>query len=195
MVKERPQMNNSESNRELIKAQEQLDNFNASVNAMTLDRMNATPKQEEEPQTKLSQNQIANAKDIYLKPKRTIPSYEKFNEDFRAKYEFDKEYVYFIAENKEIKGEDIDLWTKPYPGMPAENWIVPVNKPIWAPRYLAEQIKRKYYHRLVMKDHVATDSNFLGTFHGAIAVDTTVARLDAMPATKSRSIFTGALTF
>jgi len=62
---------------------------------------------------------------------------------------FQKEYVQFIAENKEIIGETIEIWTRPFGGMPAEFWKVPVNKPVWGPRYLAEQIKRCYY--LVIK--------------------------------------------
>jgi hypothetical protein len=34
--------------------------------------MNMAPKSEREQQTKLSQNQIANSRDIYLKPAKTI---------------------------------------------------------------------------------------------------------------------------
>ena len=184
----------SEGQRELDKAQENFDVFESSVKAMTLDRMNAAPKQDLEPQTKLAQSEIADAKDIYLKPKKTIGSKEQFNEKFRSNYEYDKEYVYFIAENKEIIGETLDFWTKPYPGMPAEEWEVPVNTPIWAPRYVAEQISRKFYHRLVMKENT-TSSDGRGTYYGQMAADTTVARLEARPATKRKSIFMGANKF
>ena len=42
--------------------------------------------------------------------------------------------------------EKIEIWTRPYGGIPAEYWEVPSNKPVWGPRYLAEQIKRARYH-------------------------------------------------
>ena len=185
---------NSEGNKELEKAQEQFDAFDKQVKDMTLDRLNTAPKEETQPQTELSQKDIERAKEVYLKPKRTIGSKEKFNEKFRENYNFDKEYVNFIAENKEIIGETIDLWTKPYPGMPAEEWEVPTNKPVWGPRYLAEQIKRKFYHRLVMQQSSSQSQGGM-QFYGQMAVDTTIQRLDAIPVSKRKSIFMGSGAF
>src|ERR1051326_1037208 len=116
---------------EMEKAGKQLDAFENSVKDLTLDRMNMAPKLEQEPQTKLSQKDIEKSKEIYLKPARSIGSKEKFNEEYRKEYEFAKEYVYFVAEHKEIIGEPIDVWTKPFAGLPAEFWNVPSNKPVW----------------------------------------------------------------
>ncbi len=185
----------SSTQKELDRASEQFDAFDKNVKEMTFDRMSSAPKNESEPQTKLSQKEIANSKDIYLKPITTIGSREKFNEDYRDKYNFDKEYVNFIAENKEIIGEAIEIWTKPYAGMPAEYWKVPTNKPIWAPRYLAEQIKRKYYHRLTMQENRSAGSDGMGQYFGTMAADTTIQRLDAIPVSSKKSIFTGSTTF
>jgi hypothetical protein len=179
---------------ELVKAEEQFKQFDENVKSLTLDRMNQAPKEDVEPQTKLSSKDLDKAKDIYLKPIRKVASTEKFNERFRSDYEHAKEYVNFIAEHREIIGDDIDVWTKPYPGLPAEYWIVPTNKPVWGPRYLAEQIKRSTYHRLKMTNQVTEVSNF-GTAYGAMAVDTTVQRLDAIPVSKKRSIFMNASGF
>jgi hypothetical protein len=190
-----PNLQNSESQKELDKAEQQFQKFDDNVKEMTLDRMNQAPKEDVEPQTKLSQKDIEKSKDIYLKPFRTVSCREKFNEKFRERYEFDKQYVQFIAENKEIIGEDLEIWTRPYAGMPAEYWKVPTNKPIWGPRYLAEQIKRKYYHRLVMKQNVMTEANTVGQMYGAMAVDTTIQRLDAHPVSDRKSIFMGAVNF
>lgn len=192
MVK--PNMN-SESEKELDKVEKQFEQFDEQVQSMTFDRMSKAPKQELEPQTKLSQQEIANSKDIFLKPHRTISCQDKFNESFREQYNFDKEYVQFQAENKEIIGEAIDIWTRPYGGMPAEWWKVPVNKPVWGPRYLAEQIKRCYYHRLIMQTNASTGADGAGQYYGTMAVDTTVPRLDAVPISTKRSIFMGAKTF
>jgi hypothetical protein len=190
-LKDKPKAKNSESEKELDRVEKQFDEFDANVKKMSLDRMNESSKLETEPQTKLSQIDIEKSKEIYLKPIRTISSKEKFNEKFRDDYNFSKEYVYFVAEHKELIGETIELWTKPYPGMPAEEWKVPTNVPIWGPRYLAEQIKNAKYHRFQMKQKVATSADHMGEYYGAMCVDTTVQRLDAMPASRKKSIFMG----
>jgi hypothetical protein len=178
----------SEADRELDKVQSQFEAFDETVKSMTLDRMNETPKQEVAPQTNLSQRDIEKSKEIYLKPKRKISCKEPFNERYRSKYEFAKEYVQFIAENHEIIGEKIEIWTRPYAGMPAEEWEVPVNKPVFGPRYLAEQIKRKFYHRLTMQN-TAVENGHYGTITGNMVVDTTIPRLDARPVSTKKSVF------
>lgn len=190
---EKPKVN-SAGERELQKAEAQFKAFDENVQSLTLDRMNQSPKLEVEEQTKMSQKDIADSKDIYLKPFRSISSAEKFNENYREEYNFAKEYVYFIAENHEIIGEDIDAWTKPFAGMPAEWWKVPVNKPVWGPRYLAERIKGCQYHRLSMKESV-TSAGHEGQYYGQLVADTVISRLDARPATKTKSIFMGAHAF
>ncbi len=184
----------SSGQQELDKAEKQFEKFDQEIKSMTMDRMNMAPKEELEPQTKIAQSDLDKSKDIYIKPKKSIAVRDKFNERFRSKYEFDKEYVNFIAENKEIGGETLDFWTRPYGGMPAEEWEVPVNKPVWAPRYVAEQIKRKNYHRLVMQDRTV-GSDGMGQYYGTMAVDTSIQRLDAHPVSTRRSIFMGANNF
>lgn len=181
--------------KELDKAQQQFEAFDQNIKDMTLDRMNMATKLEMEPQTQISQADRNKMKDIYLKPARSISSKEKFNENYRKEYDYDKEYVYFEAEHKEIIGETIDMWTKPYAGMPAEYWQVPTNKPIWGPRYLAEQIKRCNYHRFTMKQTIGTGSDGFGEYYGSMAVDTIVPRLDARKATKNVSVFMGNRNF
>lgn len=193
-LKERIKKVNSESAKELEKVKNQFDDFDKQVKDLTHDRLNAAPKEETEPQTKLSSKEIEKSKDVYLKPHRTLTSKEKFNEKFREDWNFLKEYVNFIAENKELIGENIDLWTKPFPGIPAEEWIVPTNKPVWGPRYLAEQIKRKSYHRLTMQEQQLSNMGEIGgmgQMYGKLVVDTTVQRLDANPVTKNKSVFMG----
>jgi hypothetical protein len=185
---------NSSGQKELDKAEKQFDEFKENIDSMTLDRMNQAKPIEQEPQTKLSQADLARSNQIYLKPKRTQPSREKFNEEFRDQYNFAKEYVNFIAENKELIGESIELWTKPFPGVPAEEWVVPTNKPIWGPRYLAEQIHRCSYHRFSMQQQ-ATGTDGMGQYFGAMVVDNTIQRLDASLASSRKSIFMGSSSF
>lgn len=185
---------NSDSEKELIKVEAQFKAHEDQINSLTMDRMNMAPRLEVEPQTKLAQSEIDKSNQFYLKPKRTISCRDKFNEKFRDQYNFDKEYVNFIAENKEIIGESITIWTRPYGGLPAEQWEVPVNKPVWGPRYLAEQIKRKSYHRLRTEERPVSIEGGM-TYYGQMVVDTSIQRLDAQPVSSKKSVFMGANNF
>lgn len=196
----KPNFSNSASQRQLDQAESQFNKFEEELKSLTMDRLNATPKEESEG-PKISSKEIRDSKEIYLKPIRNLrpvdPKTGKspaFNEKFRKDYEFAKELVRFIAQNKELDGENVEIWTLPFTGMEAEYWEVPTNKPVWGPRYLAEQIKRKFYHRLVMTRSNNVQDGF-GQYYGTMAADTTIQRLDAVPATEKRSVFMGAANF
>lgn len=191
---EKPKVTSS-AQAEMDKVEKQFEAFDENVKNLTMDRMNAAPKEEAEPQTKIASTDIQKKNDVYLKPKRVIACRDKFNERFRQKWEFDKEYVQFIAENKEIIGETIDMWTRPYGGINAEWWEIPTNKPVWAPRYVAEQLKGRFYHRLVMQQNTITAADGMGSYYGQLAADTTIQRLDAIPVSQRRSVFTGSKGF
>jgi hypothetical protein len=184
----------SASEQELDKVEAQFEAHKENIEQLTLDRMNTAPKLETEG-PKIAQKDLVDSKDIYLKPHRTIGCQDKFNEHYRDQYNFDKEYVRFIAENNEVVGETIDIWTRPYGGLPAEWWKVPVNKALWGPRYLAEQIKRCSYHRLTMNQKMITSEDGAGQYTGGITVDTTINRLDARPVSTRKSVFMGANNF
>lgn len=188
----KPTPSTSLAQKEMDKVEEQFKAFDDNVKELTMDRMNLAKREDSEPQTRISQKELERSKDVYLKPKTSIGRGPKsvFNEKHREAYNFDKEYVNFIAENKEVIGDTINMWTGPYPGMNVEEWEIPTNTPIWAPRYVAEQLKRKSYHRLVMKNTV-TESTGTGQFYGQMAADTTVQRLDATPVSSRKSIFMG----
>lgn len=190
----RPPKVKSESEKELEKVEKQFEEFDNQVKQLTLDRMNEAPKLEVEQQTKLSQKEIERSKEIVLKPTRSIAGRDKFNERFREDWNYAKQYVRFIAENKEIIGEAIEMWTKPFAGIPAEFWTIPTNKVINAPRYVAEQIKRCTYHRLVMQE-THTQSDGMGTYYGQMAADQTINRLDAHPVNERKSVFMGSGAF
>lgn len=178
--------------KEMDKLERQFDEFDSQVKNLTLDRMNQAPLEETEQQTKLSSKQLEKSKDVYLKPERSISNPDKFNEKFREDWNFAKEYVQFIAENKEIIGESIELWTRPFGGVPAEFWRVPVNKPVWGPRYLAEQITKCTYHRLKMEQNTIVGADGMGSYFGSMVSDLVVQRLAAHPVTPRKSVFMGA---
>jgi hypothetical protein len=189
---------------ELQKVDEQFEKFDENVKEMTKDHLDAAPIQETEPQTRLSQKEIEKSDAVWLKPKRSLspgvcPKTQKkevFNEKFRKDYEYSREYVQFIAENKEIPGEVIcDIWTKPFGGTNCESWDVPVGIPVWGPRHLAEQIKRRRYTKIVMDQSKQRETSGFGTVYGVLQRDVQVQRLDATPVSDRKSIFMGASNF
>lgn len=190
----KPKFNDPNLQKEVDKVDQQFDHQEQEIKSMTHDKLKLTPKEELEPQTKIAQRDLEKTQDIYLKPKRSYPSREKFNERFRSEYEYAKEYVCFIAENNEIRGESIELTLKKFPGTPIEDWIVPTNKPVWAPRMVAERIKECNYHRLVMMDRPTSQEGGM-VYYGTLQADTTIQRLDARPVSKNKSIFMGSTSF
>jgi hypothetical protein len=173
----RPRLGSSLAEQELDKAQEQLDAFEQSAKSITLDVARSAPLEEKEPQTLMSRQEIKNSQDIYLKPARSISSKEKFNEKFRDEYNYFKEYVQFIADSNEIKGESIEFWTKDFPGVPAEFWQVPPGRPVWAPRYVERRINACKYSRWKMEDR-PTETGSGIQYYGAMKVETIVKRLE-----------------
>jgi len=186
---------NSESEKELDRLEKDFDKYDEQVKSLTLDEMNKAPALSHEPQTKIALRDIDKKPDIYLKPERTIGGIEKFNEEFRAEYNYQKEYVHFIAENHEIIGETIECWTKRFPGVPGEFWKVPVNKPVWGPRYLAEQLATRKYHVLSMDQTQKVADDGYTQMYGMMVAKQTKQRLNATPVIKQRSVFMGATAF
>lgn len=182
--------------KELVKAAETADQFSQSIIDLTKDACDSVPKAEQDAQTKLSKKELSTNDGIYLKPERSIgPSphpktgeKEKFNEKFRTEYEFKMEYVPFIAENKEIIGEAIELWTKPYPGIDAQFWKIPVNKKVYGPRHLAERISGCRYTRLRMDDTKKVGEEGGVTYLGQMIATQKLSRLSAVPIKESRAI-------
>lgn len=175
-VKERVETNLSP---ELEKVDLQFKAFDEQVKDLATESIsNRITPTETEQQTKLSTKEVNKADGLYIKPTKSIGSREKFNENFRKDYEAAKEYVKVIAENLEIIGSAIEMWTKPFPGCQAEFWTIPVNKPIYVPRHVAEQISKCYYTRYVMDEGVGTGGDGYGKYYGAMAVAETKRRLD-----------------
>jgi hypothetical protein len=176
---------NSESQKELDRAEKQFEAFDAQVKEMTLDRMNTAPDKEREPQTKLSSGEVKRMDAPYIKPVRSISSREQFNEKYRADHTRAWEYIKCIVENNEIIGEDVECWTKKFAGDPAHFWKIPVNKPVYIPRLLAKQISDCKYHRLRMEDTQMSGADHAGTYVGTMVVDQVKHRLDCREAGNS----------
>lgn len=192
MAKERPQVD-SAGQKELDKAEKQFEAFDNQVKELTMDRMNQTPKADRE-EAKVSSKDLEKSNDLYMKPVRTISCKEKFNEKYRDEYNYAKEYVPFVPKHYETS-DKAEFWTKPFAGVPAEFWQLPVDRTVYAPRYVEEQLKKCAYRRLSMDQKAISSSDGLGHYFGSMVVDTTVQRLDALAVSTRKSIFMGSKGF
>lgn len=172
---------NSKGQEELDKVQEQFEHFDEQVKSLSLDTMNKAPILETEQQTKLSDREMKKTDADYIKPARSMACREKFNERYRADWERDRKYVKVLVENLEIIGEKVETWTRPYAGIPAEFWQVPVNKPVYVPLYLAKQLSECKYHRLIMDETKNISADGMGTYYGSMAVKDIRRRIDCRP--------------
>jgi len=193
-MKEKPDAKSSLGNVELDKAEKQFEKMENDIKELTQDRMSDAPKLDVEPQTKIANSDIDKKNDLYLKPIKTIGCKEQFNEKYRNEYEFQKQFVNFTCENLEIIGDGVELWTRPFPGVAAQFWKVPVNKPLWGPRYLAEQLRKCSYHRLIMQEQTTNIEGDM-QYYGKMVADKTVDRITAHPVSSKRSVFMGTDNF
>lgn len=177
---------NSEGQKELDKAQENFDNFSEQVKSFNSFDPSASVEDKDE-QTKISRKEAKQVDAPYLKPVRSVnrTNYDKsktyFDEKHRSLRDRDWEYVKCIVENYEIIGEAVEVWTGKWGCDPTHYWRVPVNKPVWIPRHLAEQLAKCQYHRLVMDDSTIREQSYIGAITGGIVVDVVKQRIDARP--------------
>lgn len=181
------QKTQAEQTKELIAKSDAFDN---QVKEMNIDAMNRAPIQDYEP-PKVSQKEIQDS-NIYIKPKRWIADNQKFNPRFEKDWEYAKQYVQCIPIHNELRGDLIEFWTHPFGGKGAEFWQLPSDKPVWIPRYAAEQLTKCKYHRLKMDQSKTQGADGNGTYFGQMISETTIHRLDAAPVNTGRSIFMGA---
>jgi hypothetical protein len=181
---------NSEGSKELERIEKKFDEYKDNMDKLTKDQADLAPILQTEEQTKLSTKEKQEWPAHHIKPTKTIASRDKFNDKYRKDYEFKKEYVNFITENVEIIGESIEMWTKPFAGIPAEFWKIPVNKPVWAPRYVAEQIRNAKYHTYTMNQQTYENTGDM-QYYGSMVVKNTNSRLKAEPVVQGRSTFMG----
>lgn len=185
----KPNVSSPEAQKELDRVEQQFEKQEQDLKNVMSER--PTASSENYPEHRISQKEIEKSSDVYLKPKRSIPSREKFNERFRESYNRDKEYVHYTVQHEEIKGETVELWTKPYPGLPAEEWAIPSGKPVWIPRYVAKKLEEGcVYHRLRTEDR-PTKSEGGMTYYGSMVVDDLIYRISARPVPTHRVIPVG----
>lgn len=176
--------------KEIDKLEQNVAQFENQIKDLTAERPLNIKSEEYEP-PKVSQKQI-DSSDLYIKPTRWIADNQKFNPRFEKEWEYRKEYVHCILVHNESRGDLIEFWTHPFGGKGAEFWQVPSDKPVWIPRYAAEQLTKCKYHRLRMEEGKTRSADNMATYYGQMVADTVIQRLDATPINNKKSMFMGA---
>lgn len=162
----------------------QADAFQEQVKDLAHESVKAAPAEEVDQQTKMSKREMQKYDAPYIKWERSIACKEAPNPKFQQERDYMWEYVRIVAENHEIIGESIEMWTKQYPGDAYHFWRIPVNKPVWVPRLVAERLSKCSYVRYVMEDasQTTTGSDGYGTYYTGIKAKHVKQRLNAIPA-------------
>lgn len=176
----RPRKIKSVSELELQKAEKTFESFSDQVKELSSPPLSESTlekrKEDADFQTKLSKQEIKHDKTPYLKPERYISSSpkEKFNPLWEKLRERDREYVKVIVENNEVKGESVALWYKKWPTDNAEFWQVPVNKPVYIPRGVADQLAKCRYNRLTTAERPMQQVLAEASAEGGIGISQTL---------------------
>ena len=105
------------------------------LSELTVDKINQAPVIEPEPQTKLTNKQLADSMGLlYIEPIRKMPPFGTLPEKLKKEHARDWEYVKGIYENIESMGESAEFWYVKYPGDPDCLWRIPANIPVFVPR-------------------------------------------------------------
>lgn len=167
-------------------AQKEVDRLDAEFNAkekqmseMTQDAMKDAPLKELAPQVKISKEALEKTDAPKIVPCLTRAANGKKKSEQDALRKRAWEYIKVIAENNEVIGEDIEFWHKPMiAGEDLHFWKIPVNKPIYVPRHIAEHIRSRKYHRLKTDENIRVETNQFGDMMGRMIATETRQRLD-----------------
>lgn len=155
-----------------------------NLESTSMDAVAAAPIKETAAQTQISAKQIEKTDAPWIKPSRSYSpgKGEKRIPQLEAEIARGKEYIKCIAENAECLGARLEFWLKKYPGEPCHFWEIPVNRPVYLPRYVAEHISTRWYSRIKMSEGAIYD---VGSADGGLLnhmqVTERVRRLDCRP--------------
>lgn len=139
-------------NKELEQAIVNSDKMREDMSKITMDAVAGVPLAETDVQTKMTKKQIEEYDAPVIKPSKSMPSTGKPLDKEKAMREDGWKYIKVIAENNEVVGERVDFWHKKFAGDPIYYWEIPVNKPIYVPKHIAQHLSERKYHVFKMQD-------------------------------------------
>lgn len=146
---------------------------------LTQEEISKAPVKEVEPKTNLSRAQIQEIDAPKIVPTMSKRANGKKKPEQDALRRRAWEYVKVICENNEILQEPLQFWHKPMiAGEDCNYWQIPVGRPVYIPRHLAEHIRSRKYHRLIMQEEMTVERNQFGEMKGKMVATETRQRLD-----------------
>lgn len=178
--------------KEIESINKQMDSVQKDLSSLTPDRLSLAPLTETTPQTLMSSRQVQMLDPRYIKPSRSQTPNGKPKASQNALRDKAWEYVNCMVENKEVPGETACFWLKPpISGEFCYYWEVPVNIPVQLPRFVADHLSKRYYHRMRMEDRPVTHQGFVSESSGAIIITETKNRIDCRPVSQNLNFAMG----
>lgn len=170
-----------EVRRSLLKADDKLEEMkvhNASLAEEMMEARSVLPEVEEDRGFQYSKKEVAVQEVPVIRPRKSVSHPAPFNEKFRKQWNRGWQYVTAIVDNHELIGQDVECWTKQFPGDPAHFWIIPCNRPVKIPRLLVEQLNKCCYSRMTMEAQ-PTQQKDGAVFYGAMKRESLRHRISA----------------
>jgi len=150
---EKPKLSSGQARKEVDRLETEFQEKAKQMSSMTQDEIATAPVKETESKVEMSKKEIIQFDAPMIKPSHKIHGIGKPKAEQEGLRKKAWEYVKVVAENLEVHGETIEFWHKPpYSGEPCCFWQVPVNKPVYVPRFVADHLSTRCYHRLVMQE-------------------------------------------
>lgn len=130
-------MNKEAAKEKLVKG---VENFANAVSDMR-NAMEKTPEQLSQRELEISEfkKKFPNAK--YLEPIVKIPTQGKRHPEMEKQRAYLTEYVVGVFESQMINGA-LEFFLTGLPGDPYCKWVIPVNKPVGVPRFVAQHLQK-----------------------------------------------------
>lgn len=103
--------------------------------------MERTPERISESKIRMTEFQKKHPNVTYLEPVHKIPTQGNKHPHFEKQREHLTEYVTGVFESEMIQGK-LDFWLTGLPGDDYCNWVIPVNKPVGVPRFVAQHLAK-----------------------------------------------------
>ena len=175
----KPNVTNGPVQKEIDRLDAEFKAKSEQMSNLTQEEINKAPLKEVEPQTKLSQAQIKELDAPKIVPSRTKKANGKKKPEQDSLRKRAWEYIKVICENNEIFQEPLKFWYKPMiGGEDCHYWEIPVGRPVYIPRHVAEHIRSRKYHRLVMQEEMTVEHTQFGEMRGKMVATETRQRLD-----------------
>ena len=103
--------------------------------------MQRTPEKVADSKIKMTEFQKKHPDVLYIEPKTRIPTQGNKHPELEKQREYLTEYVVGVFESEMINGQ-LDFFKTGLPGDDYCQWVIPVNRPVGVPRFIAQHLAK-----------------------------------------------------